>query len=964
MKKNKIFISYSHKDKILKNLMEPFLKSLEMAGYCTIWHDDKIKCGDDWEKEIENTLQDAGSAILLLSPDFLASDYIMQKELPVLLERKKKQSINIFPFLLRNCSWEINQEIKKLLVRPEDGKPLSDYDKSGKDAVLTAFVKEIADILKGKKLVKKNSTKTKKATRDTCLIENISLSRLPNTGKEFLGRKKELKLLDKAWSDDHTHIVSLVAFGGVGKTALVKAWLKKMKRKKFKGAEMVYAWSFYSQGTRETENVSADLFIEDALEFFGDGDPERGSARDKGERLAQLVRKRKSLLILDGLEPLQYAPGAIGGCLKDKGLQAFLKSLAYSLSGLCIITSRLPVKDLDDQGNEEGSLVRKNLEQLNNEDGAHLLQKLGVNAPLEELKKATGDLKGHALALTLFGRLISIMYEGDLRKMDLLPGLMEEETEGDHARRVMAAYERKLKGQLELVIIYMMGLFDRPVPSCAMNVLKEELLSGTGSELAKLRNLLKKSPGPQKVNNKKWSYALQYLREFYLLTPENKNRDASDNKKEGVLDCHPLVREYFGERFRKLYPHAWEKAHAALYQYYRDLPEKELPDNLEEMEPLFAAVSHGCRAGFHREVFTEIYWKRIKRKDEEYTYKKLGAFGADLAALSYFFEQPWTRPVTALFDADKAIVLNYAGLGLRGLGRLIEAAGPMEAGLKLQIEKEDWKNAAIGASSLSEIYLVLGKVKKAVEMAKKSVVYADQSGELYLKYTRLTTLADALHQSGRRDEAATLFTEAEALQKSTQSQYPFLYSIWGYRFCDLLLGIDENPKTTEVLERAAKTLEWAEKKNLSLLAKALDKLSLGRAFFFQAIAHGGKKQEEKVPDFTQAKHYLDEAVSGLRESGNLDDLPRGLLALAGYFREIGEYQEARNKLDEVKTIAAPNGMKLYMVDYQLEAARLSLAQGEKNEARKHRDLAFQLINETGYYRRLEEVKMLGAANQQ
>jgi hypothetical protein len=175
---------------------------------------------------------------------------------------------------------------------------------------------------------------------------HISISRLPVTGPDLFGREEELNLLDDAWEDPKTNIIAFVAWGGVGKTALVNHWLKKrMARDNYRGADRVYGWSFYSQGTSERA-ASADLFIDQALRWFGDTDPTAGSPWDKGERLAHLIRQMRTLLILDGLEPLQHPPGPQEGRLKDAALQALLVELAAEQPGLCVISTRERVGDL------------------------------------------------------------------------------------------------------------------------------------------------------------------------------------------------------------------------------------------------------------------------------------------------------------------------------------------------------------------------------------------------------------------------------------------------------------------------------------------------------------------------------------------------------------------------------------------------------------------------------------------
>ena len=90
--------------------------------------------------------------------------------------------------------------------------------------------------------------------------------------------------------------------------------------------------------------TSADVFIDQALRFFGDDDPTAGSPWAKGERLAELVGKEKALLILDGMEPLQDEHQGI----KDPALARLVECLAVENAGLCVITTREPVKEFAD----------------------------------------------------------------------------------------------------------------------------------------------------------------------------------------------------------------------------------------------------------------------------------------------------------------------------------------------------------------------------------------------------------------------------------------------------------------------------------------------------------------------------------------------------------------------------------------------------------------------------------------
>jgi tetratricopeptide (TPR) repeat protein len=210
-----------------------------------------------------------------------------------------------------------------------------------------------------------------------------------------------------------------------------------------------------------------------------------------------------------------------------------------------------------------------------------------------------------------------------------------------------------------------------------------------------------------------------------------------------------------------------------------------------------------------------------------------------------------------------------------------------------------------------------------------------------------TTLADALHQSGQLKEAEKWFREAEKMQKQRQPEYHYIYSIQGFRYCDLLLG-KEKGTVREVRERAEKTLEWA-KKYLGLLDVALDTLTLSRTWMMPAIGH------EPGTDFTRAAAHLDLAVQCLLESGDQDSLALALIRRAECYRRQNQFSRAWEDLNEALEIAQLGSMKLHLVDYHLEAGRLCEAEGKKQEAKEHFKTAAKMIEETGYHRRDNEV---------
>jgi hypothetical protein len=103
MSKPKIFISYSHEDEKWKDFIK---EHFTCTGKCQIWNDRDIKLGENWYEEIKTSLHEADIAILLISKNFLNSEFIKNEEIPHLLERCKKESVQVITVHVQPCSWE------------------------------------------------------------------------------------------------------------------------------------------------------------------------------------------------------------------------------------------------------------------------------------------------------------------------------------------------------------------------------------------------------------------------------------------------------------------------------------------------------------------------------------------------------------------------------------------------------------------------------------------------------------------------------------------------------------------------------------------------------------------------------------------------------------------------------------------------------------------------------------------
>jgi serine/threonine protein kinase/predicted ATPase len=486
--------------------------------------------------------------------------------------------------------------------------------------------------------------------------KKISVGRLPITGSDVFGREEDIAFLDRAWANKQLNVVTIVAWAGVGKSTLVNHWLRRMATNHYRSAEIVFGWSFYRQST-SGETSSADEFLDAALAWFGDPDPRLGTAWEKGERLAKLVAHRRTLLVLDGLEPLQNPPGPQEGRLREPSLQALLRELAGFNPGLCVITTRLPVADI--AAHAGTSALRRDLEQLSSDAGAKLLQALGVKGSEGELRSASDEFTGHCLALTLLGSYLTDAYHGDIRRRsEVSARLAHDVRQGVHARKVMESYQTWFGEGPELSVLRMLGLFDRPADEKALGaLLKPPAIQGLTESLTDLRPT-------------EWQTILAKLRRARLLAGE-------DPHNPGQLDTHPLVREYFGEQLRSQQTEAWREGNRRLYHHYCAIA-PELPGSVRVMEPLFLAVICGCQACLFRDALHEVYIRRIQRGSASFVAKVLGARGASLSVLAHFFEHGrWGSLVQggiegqSLTREDQLFILMQAGQYLtatRGMG--------------------------------------------------------------------------------------------------------------------------------------------------------------------------------------------------------------------------------------------------------------------------------------------------------
>jgi TIR domain len=122
----RVFISYAHADETFREQLDKQLSILKRAGIVEIWHDRRLVAGEEWDHGIKAELEHANIILLLVSPDFIASDYINDVEIARAMERHESGSACVIPVILRHCAWNLTT-FAKLQALPKNAKPVAKW---------------------------------------------------------------------------------------------------------------------------------------------------------------------------------------------------------------------------------------------------------------------------------------------------------------------------------------------------------------------------------------------------------------------------------------------------------------------------------------------------------------------------------------------------------------------------------------------------------------------------------------------------------------------------------------------------------------------------------------------------------------------------------------------------------------------------------------------------------------------
>jgi CheY-like chemotaxis protein len=142
-----VFISYSRRDEAEKEKLVSHLGVLQGAGLVDLWSDDRIGAGEAWQVNIKQAITRSKIAVLLITANFLNSEFILRTEVPALLKRREREGLVVFPVIARACAWRTVDWLRQMDVRPKNGIPVWNNEGTHVDEDLSLIAEDILKVI-------------------------------------------------------------------------------------------------------------------------------------------------------------------------------------------------------------------------------------------------------------------------------------------------------------------------------------------------------------------------------------------------------------------------------------------------------------------------------------------------------------------------------------------------------------------------------------------------------------------------------------------------------------------------------------------------------------------------------------------------------------------------------------------------------------------------------------------------
>ncbi len=721
--------------------------------------------------------------------------------------------------------------------------------------------------------------------------------------ENFVGRQKERSLLLEWLEKDPTPMLSLVAVGGMGKSALSWYWLNEDLLKKGKKFDGVIWWSFYDKDS------SFERFLENSISYASGGKVNLQKIESTGDKMQiffDLFRNANFLLVLDGLERLlrAYADSGSpyqGDTVKDDEKQDFrvctdpnvAKFLQWLSAGYprtkTLITTRLFPKELD----VIAGCRRVNLEIMDKEDALEFFKRQGVKGTRAEIEDVCSAYGFHPLSLRLLSGMIvhDMKYGDDVKvwtKYNPLPELVPKE----HHILELAYNSLDEKNQ---AFISRVSAFRTPMDYDAISIFNDF------------------------DSEDKFNEVLIELVDRGMLF-----RDEKSNK----FDLHPIVRMYCYERLKDK-----EGVHTTLMDYFATIPEPEKIESVDDLAPVIELYYHTVRAGRYDKALV-LYSKRFC----DLIYYRFGAYQTIIELLSALFPDGVDKLPRLKYESSQAWALNQLANSYALSGRPRSAISLLELGIEISKKQDGKKNLATDLANLASTQMKIGELNWGEANHRRMIEISRESKNEYEEAIGPRELGRLLAYRGKFEESENeLITALELFTKLDEVQPQCV--VWAYRSIRSLLM----SRAGEALKSAEKARELADVRHYEIDVIRAEWL-LGAAYLMKG-------------NCVEADKHLTEALTRDRKINLVELEPDILLEFAKLRFKENHKKEALKHAEEALQIADRCEYRLKQADIHNFLAEFYRDADDLKQAKKHGETAKERA-ECGYKPALEKAEKL------
>ena len=562
--------------------------------------------------------------------------------------------------------------------------------------------------------------------------------------------------------------------GGLGKTSLIGHWLKRKHGARGRPFEGLFFWSFYAD--REVANFAKAFvaFMTDALRVRAP--PED---TEPGDTALAMLRARKMLLVLDGLEVLQERPDQLGyGAFLAQDLNDLLDGACRHAAGsLVILTSRFPFPDLTPYlGNGFRAL---DLEFLSPSEGADLLHAAGVGGIVADREGVSRRFEGHPLALRMFALTLEDQAKGDpTRLVDrVFDAAHADETDTLEGKlsRLLLFYEQRLPRD-RVALLGLISLFRAPVAEAMIRTLAHGLSAVADTLGGRTDAALRQ--------------ALELMAHEHLLI-----RDPGEDG-SSVWSCHPVLRDHFRKTLL-----GWGKDTAASAAgLLTGEPSRERAINIAQLQPTLTAIELLLDAGDFAGA-DRLYRERLENGE---IFKWMPAPAEGHRCVSSFVRDAERREACeqALGRARLASFNSWAFGCATMVGEFADALPFLRNAISIHRESGNRLGLSVNLRNESDLQLLFGQIAASEVAARDALTVARAAED---KPGRQTTssicrLATVLTRQGRSSEALAAFDAANAIERATRKDGAELYALRGVQWATLLIHLGQITRAQAITE--------------------------------------------------------------------------------------------------------------------------------------------------------------------